>query len=65
MMMHMITCCESMNLILPYGHFLTKVFKDANVDLSRKMDFEALGTYDTHDDKSIGMMKFEMTLDGS
>ena len=50
MMMHMIACCESMTLILLYGHFLTKVFKDANVDLSRKTDFEALSTYDTHDD---------------
>ena len=65
MMMHMIACCESMTLVLLYGHFLTRVFKDANVDLSRKTDFEALSTYDTHDDQSIGMMKFETAFDGS
>ncbi|KAL6326032.1 hypothetical protein AAG906_038524 [Vitis piasezkii] len=50
MIIHMISCCESTTRVLPYGHFLTRVFKDANVDLSREMDFEAPNTYDTYDD---------------
>ena len=65
MMMHMISCCESMTHILPYGCFLTRVFKDADVDLSRETDFEAPNTYDMYDDQSMGMMKFEKTSDGS
>ncbi|KAL6311961.1 hypothetical protein AAG906_007451 [Vitis piasezkii] len=36
--------------VLPYGHFLTRVFKDVGVDLSRETDFEALTTYDTYDE---------------
>ena len=50
MMMHMIACCESITHVLPYGCFLTRVFKDAGVDLSRETNFEALNTYDTYDD---------------
>ena len=34
MMMHMISCSESATRVLPYGHFLTRVFNDAGVDLS-------------------------------
>ena len=26
MMMHMIACCESTTCVIPYGHFLTRVF---------------------------------------
>ena len=40
MMMHMISCCESTIRVLPYGRFLTRVFKDVGVDLSRDIDFE-------------------------
>ena len=65
MMMHMISCCESMTRILPYGRFLTRVFKDIRVDLSRETDFEALNTYDTYDEQSLGWMKFEKAPDGS
>ncbi|RVW23100.1 hypothetical protein CK203_099960 [Vitis vinifera] len=36
MMMHMISCCQSMTRVLPYGSFLTKVFKDVGVDLRPK-----------------------------
>ena len=36
MMMHMISCCDSTTRVLPYDHFLTRVFKDVGVDLSRK-----------------------------
>ena len=65
MMMHMISCCESKTRVLPYGSFLTRVFKDAGVDLSRETDFEAPTTYDTYDEQSLGRMKFEKALDGS
>ena len=65
MMMHMISCCESTTRVLPYGHFLTTVFKDAGVDLSRKTDFEAPKNYDMYDDLSMGRMKFEKAPDGS
>ena len=47
MMMHMISCCESMTRVLPYGRFLTRVFKDVGVDLSIEIDFEAMSIYDT------------------
>ena len=65
MMMHMISRCESSTHVLPYGRFLTKVFKDADVDLNRETDFEAPSTYDTYDDHSMVIMKFEKVPDGS
>ena len=65
MMMHMISCYESMTHVLPYGCFLTRVFKDAGVDLSRETEFEPPDTYDAYDEHSLGWMKFEKALDGS
>ena len=50
MMMHMIACCESTTRVLPYGRFLTKVFKDVGGDLSRETNFEVPSTYGTYDD---------------
>ena len=54
MMMHMISCCDSTTHVLPYGRFLTKLFKYFRVDLSRETDFEALSIYDTYDEQSLG-----------
>ena len=65
MMMHMISCVESSTRVLPYSRFLTRVFKDAGVDLSREMDFEAPTSYDMYDEQSLGRMKFEKAPDGS
>ena len=65
MMMHMIACCESTTRVLPYGRFLTKVFKDVGGDLSRETNFEVPSTYGTYDDQFMRMMKFEKGLDGS
>ena len=65
MMMHMISCCESMTRILPYGRFLTRVFKDVIIELSREIDFEAPNAYDMYDDQTMGRMKFEKAPDGS
>ena len=65
MMMHMISCCESMTQLLPYHYFLTRVFKNVRVDLSRETDVEALIIYDTYDEQSLGRIKFEKALDGS
>ena len=49
MMMHMISGCESTTCVFPYGRFLTRVFKDVGVDLSRETDFETPNTYNTYD----------------
>ena len=49
----------------PLCCFLTRVFKDAGVDLSRETDFEALIVYDTYDDQLMGRMKFEKAPDSS
>ena len=65
MMMHMISYCESTTHVFPYGHFLTRVFKNVNVDLIRETDFEVPNTYDTYDDQLMAMMKFKKTPDGS
>ena len=54
MMMHMIACCESTTRVLPYGCFLSRVFKDADIDLNRETNFEAPSTYDTYDDHFMG-----------
>ena len=45
-MMHMIAYCESTTQVLPYGRLLSRVFKYADINLSREMDFEAPSTYD-------------------
>ena len=65
MMIHMISCVESMTRVLPYDHFLTQVFKDVGVDLSRETDFEAPTSYDTYDEQSLVRMTFEKAPDGS
>ena len=65
MMMHMISCCKSMTRVLLYGRFLTKVFKDVSIDLSRETYFEVPSTYEMCDDQSMAMMKFEKVPDGS
>ena len=65
MMMHMISYCESTTRVLPYKRFLTRVFKDVGVDLSRETNFEALTSYDTYDEQSLGGIKFEKAPDGS
>ena len=65
MMMHLISSCESTTRVLPYGCFLTRVFKNVGVDLSREKFFEALNIYYTYDDQSLGWMKFEKAPDSS
>ena len=65
MMRHMMSCCESTTRVLPYHRSLTRVFKDAGVDLSRETKFEAPSIYDTYDEHSLGRMKLEKAPDGS
>ena len=65
MMMHMITCCESMTRVFPYGCFLFLVFKEADIDLSRETNFEAPSIYDMYNDQFMGMMEFQKASDGS
>ncbi|KAL6349996.1 hypothetical protein AAG906_002103 [Vitis piasezkii] len=62
MMMHMISYVESTTRVLPYNCFLTRVFKDVGVNLSRETNFEAPTSYDTYDEQSLGRMKFEKAL---
>ena len=54
-----------MTRVLLYGRFLTKVFKDVSIDLSRETYFEVPSTYEMCDDQSMAMMKFEKTPYGS
>ena len=65
MMMHMISYVESTTRVLPYNRFLTQVFKDVGVDLSRETDFKAPTSYDMYDEQSLGRMKFEKAPDDS
>ncbi|RVW22362.1 hypothetical protein CK203_096192 [Vitis vinifera] len=65
MMMHMMACCERPKRILPYGRFMTRVFKDAGVDLSREQEVEGPSSYDTYDEQSMARMKLEKAPDGS
>ena len=65
MMMNMISYIESTTRVLPYGRFLTRVFKDSRVDLSIETNFEAPTSYDTYDEQSLGRMKFEKAPNGS
>ena len=65
MMMHMISCVESMTRVLSYCRFLTRVLKDVGVNLSREKDFEAPTSYDMYDEQSLGRMKLEKAPDGS
>ena len=65
MMMHMISCVESLTRVLPYDRFFTRAFKDVGVDLSRETYFEASTSYDKYDDQSLGRMKFKKAPDGS
>ena len=65
MMMYMISYYGSTTQVLPYGRFLTRVFKDGRVDLSKQTDFEAPTIYDTYDEQSLGRMKFEKAPNGS
>ena len=53
MMIHMISCCEIKTRVLLYGCFLTRVFKDVGVDLSKETNFEAPSIYDMYDDLSM------------
>ena len=64
MIMHLISCRESMTRVLPYIRFLTRVFKDVGIDLSREIDFETPSIYDTYNEQSLGRIKFEKTPDG-
>ena len=50
MMQHMIACYRSNTRVFPYDHFLIRVFKNVNINLSREIDFEAPSAYDTYDD---------------
>ena len=58
MMMHMIAYYDSTTRIFLYRHFFSLVFKEANIHLSREMEFDAPSIYDTYNNHSMGMIKF-------
>ncbi|KAL6331891.1 hypothetical protein AAG906_020239 [Vitis piasezkii] len=49
-LLHLIAMRRTSKRVLPYDRFLTRVFKDVGVDLSRKTNFEAPTSYDTYDE---------------
>ena len=63
MMMHMIACCDITTKVFLYRRFISLVFKEVDIDLSKKTNFEAPSIYDTYNDHSMGKMKFEKALD--
>ena len=64
MLNHMITCCESMIRVLPYGRFLTKVFKEFGLYLSTETESDKVYVFDTYTESTIGRMKFVKLEDG-
>ena len=54
-----------MTRVFSYGCFLSLVFKEADIDLRKEIDFEVPSINDTYNDQSMGRMKFEKTPDGS
>ena len=53
MMHHMIACYENTTHVVPYTHFLSKVFKEVGIDLFRERDIDVLSIYDTYNTFSI------------
>ena len=64
MLNHMITCWESMTQVLPYGRFLTKVFKEFGLDLSIETESDRVSVFDTYTESTMGIMKFVKSEDG-
>lgn len=58
----MMACCESKSKVLPYGHFLTRIFKKFGVALMGEKDIQMV--YDTYNSKSMDMMHFDRLPDG-
>ena len=61
---HMIACCESTTQVLPYGHFLMKVFKEFGLNLSTKTKSDKVSIFDTYIESIMGRMKFVKSEDG-
>ena len=64
MLNHMIACCESTTRVLPYGHFLMKVFKKFGLDLSIETKSDKVSVSETYTESTIGIMKFMKLEDG-
>ena len=61
---HMIAYCESTTRVLPYGRFLTKVFREFGLDLSTEIESDKVSMFDTYIELTIGIMKFVKSEDG-
>ena len=64
MLNHMIACCESTTRVLPYGHFLKKVFREFGLDLSTETESDKVFVFDTYTESTIRRMKFMKLEDG-
>ena len=63
MLNHMIFCCESTTRVLPYGRFLTKVFREFGLDLSTEIENDKVSVFDTYTEPTMGRMKFVKSKD--
>ena len=64
MLNHMIACCESKTRVLPYGRFLTKVFREFGLNLSIETESDKVSVFDTYTKSTMGRMKFVKSKDG-
>ena len=54
MLNHMISCCESTTRVLPYGRFLTKIFRKFGLDLLTKTESDKVFMFDTYIESTMG-----------
>ena len=64
MLNHKMGCSQRMTQVLPYGRFLTKVFKEFGIGLKAKKEIEKSSPFDTYTKSSLGRMKFRKGDDG-
>ena len=64
MLNHMIARCQSMTRVLPYGRYLTKVFKEFGLELSKETESDKVYVFDTYTKSTMGRMKFVKLEDG-
>ena len=64
MLNHMMACFQSKTWVLPYGCFLTKVFKEFGLDMKDEIEIEKPSPFNTYTKSSMGMMNFIKGDDG-
>ena len=64
MLNHMFAYLKSTTLVLPYGCFLTKVFREFGLDLSTETESDKIYVFDAYTKSTMGRMKFVKLEDG-